>query len=85
MEIVSRKNTLLILAASVFVALFYMGNKLYRDRQIRMTSIEKEVMQIESQSESTEIEAIEKDLMETDLEGLDRELNSIEAELNSAY
>lgn len=85
MNIIARKNNLLFFTAIIFVLLVYMGFSVFNKNRSATTSIEKEVTEIQTQSESTEIDSIEKDLMETDLKNLDRELSDIEKELNSAY
>jgi hypothetical protein len=50
-----------------------------------LTEREKEIQEIQTQSNSDEIEAIEKDLNETDLVDIDKELQDIESELNTSY
>lgn len=88
MQIVSRKNFLLLLAALCVVLLGYMALNLAQQRSRKhtpLTETDKEIQQIQSQSSSDEIEDIEKDLIDTDLIDIDRELQDIEDELEATY
>ena len=92
MEIIPRKHTLFFLAALLVVLLGIMA---YVQRQknfasrisqfIAQSPFEREVNQIQEQSESDEVDAIEEDIEETDLSQVDKELKDIERELNQAY
>jgi len=44
-----------------------------------------EIRQIQTQSQSDDVEAIEKDINDTDLSEIDREISAIEKELNASY
>lgn len=82
MEIVSRKNTILIISAVLvaFLSLFLIMqfNKLNKtDESLPLTPQE-----IQKQSNSDEIKDIQKDLENTDLTNIDTELKDIESELN---
>ncbi|OGM20594.1 hypothetical protein A2714_02765 [Candidatus Woesebacteria bacterium RIFCSPHIGHO2_01_FULL_38_9] len=87
MKLVPRKYFLLFLAALLVVALAYMGFTLYNQRMTPKTSTttyEKELQQMQNQSQSDGVDDIEKDLTETDLSDIDKELQDIETELNQA-
>ena len=81
MKLVSNKNTLIVLAAILVVGLGMMMLSLIQKPASQAETFNQEIQMIETQSESTEIEAIEKDLLETDFSNLDQELNEIEKEL----
>lgn len=77
-----RKNDsslMLMLAGFLFVVL---AITFYLVTTYRKELFTREIRQVVSQSESTEIEDIESDLEETDLESLDSELQDIENELD---
>lgn len=84
MQIVSRKNFLLLLTAILVVALGYMAISLSQRPKAptSVTEEEMELKQIHQQSNSDELSEIEKDLNATDLDDLDKELQDIEDELN---
>ncbi|KKQ98782.1 MAG: hypothetical protein UT24_C0001G0063 [Candidatus Woesebacteria bacterium GW2011_GWB1_39_12] len=85
MQLVSRKNFLIFLAAILVVALAYMAMTLARQRSTpsSSTSYQKEITNMESQSDSDRVGDIEKDLNETDLSDVDKELQDIDKELNT--
>lgn len=84
MDLISRKNELMVLAAFVVVILIVMGFSIYRSNS-PLPQGDGQTTKLTSQSNSTEIAEIEKDVMDTDLEDLDQELLEIEAELDQAY
>ena len=87
MQLISRKNFILFLAAVLVVCLGIMALSMsQRSKKPKiLTENEKEIQMIEKQSSSDEISAIEKDLNDTDLSDLDKELQDIENELDAAY
>jgi len=87
MELFNKKNTLIILAATLVVAFGYMAMKLAERARYKTPatpSYESQLQQIESQSESDEVEAIEADLERTETDNLDAELQDIEVEFDGA-
>ncbi|OGM04790.1 hypothetical protein A2715_01405 [Candidatus Woesebacteria bacterium RIFCSPHIGHO2_01_FULL_39_32] len=86
MQLVSRKNFLLALAAILVVAMGYMALTLSKqNKKSEPSTFEREIRQVETQSRSDEVEDIDKDLSETELNDLDKELQNIDAELNATY
>jgi len=85
MQLVSRKNFLLALAALLVVALGFMALTLSGQfKKPKQKSVyDTEIQKIESQSTSDDINSIEKDLKDTDFENLDRELQDIDKELEA--
>lgn len=84
MELVNKKNTLLVLAAILVVALGYMALQLSARLKYKAPAVpayEQQMRQIETQSDSDEVDAIEADLESTQTDSLDVELQNIEAEL----
>ncbi len=82
MQLVSKKNFLMFLAAVLVVALGYMALTLTkRPSQKTATQAEKEIQQIKQQSESDDLQDIEKDLNDTDLIDIDKDLQNIESEI----
>ena len=78
---IDNKNFLLILAAATIIFLsitaFYLGNS--------DTTFKQEIIKLQNQSTSSEIDTIEEDLLDTDLTGLDKELSDIEKEIEAVY
>jgi Na+-transporting methylmalonyl-CoA/oxaloacetate decarboxylase beta subunit len=87
MQLVSRKNFLIFLAAILVVAFGYMALTLSRPSKTQkaLTEAEREIQQIQKQSNSDELEEIEKDLNNTDFIDIDKELQDIENELEATY
>ena len=87
MQLISKKNFLVFLAALLVVALGFMALTLARKDRVRkpLTASDREIMQIEKQSQSDNVDVIEKDLNETDTIDLDKELQDIENEIETAY
>ncbi len=85
MNIVSRKNFLIMLSAILVVALGFMALSftINPKTQKLQTVTENEFQQIETQSESDEIIDIEHDLNTTTFDNIDEELQYIEKELNT--
>lgn len=85
MQFISRKNFLIFLAAILVVALGFMAlSSTQRSKNQRiLTESEKEIQQIQKQSNSDEVTSIEKDLNETDLIDIDKELQDIEKDLET--
>lgn len=87
MEIVSKKNFLILLAAILVVALPIMASRTFKKQTkqpIVKDNYEQEIRQIQNQSTSDSIGDIEKDLNSTDFSQIDKELQDIENELNSS-
>jgi len=78
---IDNKNFLLILAAAAIIFLsitaYYLGNS--------DTAFKQEIVKLQNQSTSSEIDTIEEDLLDTDLSGLDKELSDIEKEIEAVY
>ncbi|OGM19415.1 hypothetical protein A2955_03330 [Candidatus Woesebacteria bacterium RIFCSPLOWO2_01_FULL_37_19] len=87
MQLLTRKNFLLFLAAILVVALGYMALSTGKVQipYLSQPTYEQEMQNIEIQSETDDINSIEKDLNDTDLQNSDKELQDIDAELNKAY
>jgi hypothetical protein len=89
MQLVSKRNFLIFLAAMLVVGFAYMGFSLYqqnvRSKGTPDVMYQKELQMMREQSQSDEVSEIENDLGETDLENVDQELDNIEAELNTTY
>jgi len=89
MEIIPKKHTLLFLAALLVVLLGIMAYVIRQQnlarRFLQPSEFDKELSQIQEQSESDDVDAIEEDIGETDLEDADKELQDIERELNQTY
>lgn len=85
MQLISKKNFIIFLAAILVVSFGFMALTLTKRKvsQKTLSQSEKEIQQIEKQSTSDEITAIEKDLNDTDLVDLDKELQDIEDELDT--
>lgn len=84
MELISKKNTILALAAILVVAYGYMAIRLNHNKpQVANDNFQQDVQQMQSQSDSTDVNSIKKDLNNTDFSNLDQELPNIEQELNS--
>lgn len=79
----NKKNTILTLALTV--VFFGVIAYLLTTGGLSLSSFDREINKIKTQSSSDEIEAIEKDLQETDLSDIDKELGDIERELEAAY
>jgi hypothetical protein len=79
----SNKNTLIILASLIIVisvVLIYLQRTASKPKSYASV-----INQVQTQSESDDVNAIEKDLLDTDFEDLDKELLEIEKELDSQY
>ncbi len=90
MELFDKKNSLIILVGAMVVTIGFIAMSLtQRPSPVQPTAFDpafdREIKQIETQSDSSELDAIEKDLMETDLNDLDKELQEIENELEATY
>lgn len=85
MQLTSNKNFLIILAAVLVVAMGIMALSLYKRPTEQQTAFESQIQEIETQSESDDIEEIEQDLMETDFNDIDKELQDIDRELEQSY
>ena len=79
------KNSLMILAATLVIALGLVGYFLYfQSRGISQNqTVDPQTMEFEKQSNSDETDSIEEDLNDTNLDDIDKESVIIEAELNS--
>lgn len=87
MQLVSRKNFIIFLAAILVVAFGFMALTLSRSYKVKktLTEPEKEIQQIQNQSKSDDLNDIEKDLNETELIDIDKELQDIDTELEATY
>lgn len=85
MELVSKKNFLLFLAALLVVALGYMAVSLSRRPATPAVQADPEVRKIETQSTSDDVNSIEKDLQDTDYTGIEKDLQNLDKELNTSY
>lgn len=86
MEIVSKKNFLILLSAILIVALPIMAmtlSKRQTKQPVPKDNYEQEIRSIQSQSTSDNLVEIERDLSNTDFSQIDKELQDIENELNS--
>ena len=76
----------MLLAAVLVIALGYMALTLINQRKQKalsqMSPYELQLTQIQTQSESDNLNDIDKDLKETDLTNVDSELQDIDRELN---
>ena len=83
MQIIPKKYFIIILASILVIGFGLMSLYLNKKKanQYPTDDYNKEMMKIETQSESDETKAIEKDLIETDLDSVDKELEDMEAEL----
>lgn len=88
MQLVSKRNFIILLSAILVIALaimaLYMTSKPQKETKKVLTEKEKEIQQIETQSNSDEVEDIEEDLNNTDLIDIDKELQDIENEIEAA-
>ncbi len=87
MQLVPRKYFLLFLAATLVVALGYMALTLSRrtEKKAVLTEGDKEIQQIQTQTEGDDVDDIERDLNKTDVVDVDKELQDVEKELNTTY
>lgn len=77
------KNKLVIsLLAVLVIVLAVFVFTLSSDVLVSPKTFEREITEVETVSDSDEVESIEVDLKETDLDNLDNELSDIETELN---
>ncbi|KKQ52737.1 hypothetical protein A2865_04190 [Candidatus Woesebacteria bacterium RIFCSPHIGHO2_01_FULL_39_17] len=84
MQLVSRKNFLIFLAAILVVALGFMALTLAKQQKLPTTNTyQREITKMQSQSDSDRVNDIENDLNETDFSDVDKELQDIDKELNS--
>lgn len=83
MQLVSRKNFLLLLAAVLVVAMGLMAMMLYQTPKAPVT-YEQQLQQLQTQSQSDQVRDIERDLKESNFNDVDRELQDIETELNQS-
>ena len=67
MQLVSRKNFLITLAAVMVVAMGIMALSLIQKRKAPKSDFDKQIEQVQTQSESTDIESLEKDLSQRNL------------------
>ena len=87
MNLLSKKNFLLLLAGVLVIAfglmsLYLNDQKAMREREALQT--QQEAMQ-PAMSNSDSVSEIEKDLDNTDLESVDKELQDMEEEINSSF
>ncbi len=84
MQLASKKDFLPFLAAILVVALGIMAVVLSRNYLNKDSNkmFNTEIQQMQTQSESDNLDTIEKDLEETNLNDIDKELLNIEKELN---
>ncbi len=75
---------LLILGSAALVAAAGAGVYLSKSQSQQPTGTREEVRQIESQSESDDVNSIEADLKNTDTDNVDQETVQIQSELNSS-
>lgn len=83
MQFVAKRNTIILLASLVIVmsvSLILIQKSLNKPK-----SYDSDIVKLQSQSTSDDIDMIEKDLLDTDLDNLDSELQEIEKELKQAY
>lgn len=85
MQLVSKKNFLLFLAAILVVALGYMAISLSKRPSTQTVIVDSEIQKIETQSDSDEVTSIEKDLVDTDYTEIDKDLQELDNELNASY
>ena len=85
MELVSKKNFLIFLAAILVVALGYMAVSLSRRPIQPSTNVDPEIQKIETQSSSDEVNTIEEDLQDTDFSGIEADLQNLDKELNTSF
>jgi CBS-domain-containing membrane protein len=85
MELINKKNELMVLAAIVTILLFVMGYTLYNRTNKSNQPVDFMTKQLTTQSETDDINSIEADLNNTDLDNIDKEIQGIESELNQAY
>ena len=87
MQLVPRKYFLLFLAATLVVALGYMALTLSRrtEKKAVLSEGDKEIQQIQTQTEGDDVDDIERDLNKTDVVDVDKELQDVEKELNTTY
>ena len=83
MNITGNKNIIILLASVVIVISVVLI--LMQKGFPKKTDYEVEIMKLQTQASSDNVEAIEKDLLNTDLENLDYELQDIEKELDLIY
>lgn len=85
MELVNKKNTIIVLASLLVVALAVMALSARNKKPVVLTAdqkLQKEVQQIKTQSNSDDVNSIQKDIDQTDLSNSDKELQNIDSELN---
>ncbi len=85
MQLVSKKNFLIFLAALLVVSLGYMAISLSRRPVSQSLNVDTEIQKVETQSNSDDVNSIEKDLNDTDYSGIERDLQDIDTELNRGY
>ncbi len=85
MQLVSRKNFIILLAAILIVGLGFFAINTSKKGVKLPSESDKEIKQIQTQSKSDNLEDIEKDLQNTDLNNIDKELSDIEKEINTSY
>lgn len=82
MQLVSKRNFMILLAAILVVALGYMAMSLSK-RDTGPAPTPMPVYEGEPMSESDEVEEIEADLENTDLDSLDKDINDLDKELQN--
>ncbi|OGM28965.1 hypothetical protein A2962_00850 [Candidatus Woesebacteria bacterium RIFCSPLOWO2_01_FULL_39_61] len=85
MQLVSRKNFLIFLAALLVVALGYMIISSSGRYLPQGSDVDPEIQKVETQSSSDDIDSIEKDINNTDYSGIDKDLQDVQNELNQSY
>jgi uncharacterized protein HemX len=81
-----KKDTTMIVSAITLILLVsfvILGLGTHVIREQKTSNFEADVMQMQKQSESTQIDDIEKDLMDTQLDNIDQEIEAIEQELDA--
>lgn len=85
MQLVSKKNFLIFLAAVLVVGLGFMAISLSGRYEPQTATVDPEIQKVETQSSSDDVNSIEKDLDDTDYSGIDKDLQDVQNELNQSY
>lgn len=79
------KRLIIVLAAILVVILAAISYLLASGKLTSQIPYESSIKNLETQSDSDQVEDIEADLNSTELDDLDKELGNIEAEINASY
>ena len=83
MNLITRKNELMFLAAAVVILIFVMGYSLYQNNSFSSVGSNSNAVPTPMIGTSDEISDIEEDLLLTEIDDVDSELQEIELELGS--